>query len=88
MKSLYDTEQNMEDDEEEDVDTNEEDTEGEEPNGCEEDNEEKCENEDEVSVKTKINDSQHYSVLNIAEAGDVPEFKIEVLMMCKHLFST
>lgn len=86
LKSLYDTEQGLEEDEDDDdMDTNEEDTEDE-PTGCDDDavDERLSESEDQ-DTKTTENEAEQYPVLNIVDANDLPEFNIEVLPSAKFI---
>lgn len=80
MKSLYDNDQNV-DDEDDDMECNEDDdTEGEDPNVCDDDpvDDRLSEPEDQECERKPPTNVQQYPVLNISEATDLPEFNIEV----------
>lgn len=78
LKSLYDNEQNTEEDDD-DVDGNEDDDTDNDTNITEEDpvDDRLSEPEDQDADKP-VNECQQYPVLNISESSDLPEFNIEV----------
>lgn len=92
LKSLYDTDQGLDEDEDdEDLDMNE----VEELTGCEDDimDERLSESEDQ-DAKPAENESEQYPVLNVADTQDLPEFNIEVktlveslVVLCSPMFS-